>query len=77
MVLKDDTLRAYFVNNPNSPYFESDVFNGILNYVQTQTNKGRLKQTGKNFLLILEDVKGMNQLLVQLEALIKWNQTRA
>jgi len=76
LVLKEDTLRAYFVNNPNSPYFESDTFNSILNYVQTQTNKGRLKQTGKNFLLIIEDVKGMDHLLIQLEAIKKWKLSR-
>jgi transcription-repair coupling factor (superfamily II helicase) len=76
LVLKEDTLRAYFVNNPNSPYFESDTFNSILNYVQTQTNKGRLKQTGKNFLLIIEDIEGMDQLLIQLEAIKKWKLSR-
>jgi transcription-repair coupling factor (superfamily II helicase) len=71
MVLKENTLRCYFVNNPNSPYFESETFNSILHYVQTQTNKGRLKQTGKNFLLIMEDIRGMDKLLKQLEEIRK------
>jgi transcription-repair coupling factor (superfamily II helicase) len=62
MVLKEDTLRCYFVNNPDSPYFESAVFNGLLHYVQTRTNKARLKQTGRNFLLIVEDMMGMGKL---------------
>ncbi|MFT3703380.1 MAG: transcription-repair coupling factor [Agriterribacter sp.] len=62
MVLKDDTLRCYFVNNPDSPYFESDTFNKMLTFVQTQTNKARLKQTGRNFLLVHEDVEGMDRL---------------
>lgn len=62
MVLKDDTLRCYFVNNPDSPYFESPVFNALLHYVQTRTNKARLKQTGKNFMLIVDDVRKMDDL---------------
>jgi transcription-repair coupling factor (superfamily II helicase) len=62
MVLKDDTLRCYFINKPDSPYFESDIFHSILKYIQTQTNKARLKQTGKNFLLIVEDVQSMESL---------------
>lgn len=62
MVLKDDTLRCYFVNNPDSPYFESPVFNALLHYVQTRTNKARLKQTGKNFMLIVEDIRKMEDL---------------
>ncbi|MBN8785877.1 MAG: transcription-repair coupling factor [Terrimonas sp.] len=62
MVLKENTLRCYFVNNPDSPYFESDTFNKMLQFVQTQTNKARLKQTGRNFLLIHEDVESMEHL---------------
>jgi transcription-repair coupling factor (superfamily II helicase) len=62
MVLKEETLRCYFVNNPDSPYFESDTFNKMLQFVQTQTNKARLKQTGRNFLLVHEDIGGMEQL---------------
>lgn len=62
MVLKDDTLRCYFVNNPDSPYFESPVFNALLHYVQTRTNRARLKQTGKNFMLIVDEVRKMDDL---------------
>lgn len=62
MVLKDKTLRCYFVNNPDSPYFESEIFNRMLAYLQKHTNKARLKQTGRNFLLIHEEVEGMTML---------------
>lgn len=62
MVLKDDTLKCYFVSNPDSPYFESEAFNRILHYVQTRTNKARLKQTGRNFMLIVDDIRSMNKL---------------
>ena len=59
MSLKDNTLRCYFINRPDSPYFESDLFRRVLAYLQTGTNKARLKQTGRMFLLIVEDVKEM------------------
>ncbi len=62
MVLKEETLRCYFVNNPDSPYFESEVFNKMLKYLQTLTNKARFKQTGRNFLLVHEDIAGMEPL---------------
>lgn len=62
MILKDDTLKCYFVSNPDSPYFESDVFNKLLLYVQTRTNKARLKQTGRNFMLIVDDIRSMEKL---------------
>ncbi len=67
MVLKDETLRCYFINKNESPYFESDIFKGILSFIQTQTNKAKLKQAGKNFLLIVNDIKNMNSLLMFLK----------
>ena len=59
MSLKDETLRCYFVNKNDSPYFESDTFKNVIQFLQVGTNKGRLKQVGKNFLLVVNDIKGM------------------
>jgi transcription-repair coupling factor (superfamily II helicase) len=59
MALKDETLRCYFINRPDSPYFESDLFRKVLAYLQTGTNKARLKQTGRMFMLIVEPMKDM------------------
>jgi transcription-repair coupling factor (superfamily II helicase) len=59
LTLKQDTLRCYFVSNPESPYFQSDIFQSILDYFQRRSNRGRLKQTGKHFILVVEDIKRM------------------
>jgi transcription-repair coupling factor (superfamily II helicase) len=67
MTLKNETLRCHFINNPESPYFESQVFNRMLEFIQTALNKARLKQTGKLFLLVIEDVKTMEALLLLLQ----------
>jgi len=63
LILKDDTVRCYFINRPDSPYFESAIFNNIINFIQKQTNKAKLKQAGKLFLLAVEDISSMQQLL--------------
>ncbi len=62
MTLKQGTLRCYFVNNPDSPYFESAAFKNLLQFVQQYLNKAQLKQTGKTFLLIIQDIKDMKSL---------------
>lgn len=62
MSLKNETLRCHFINRPDSPYFESDIFQKIIEYLQTQTNKAKLKQTGKLFLLIAEPITSMKDL---------------
>ncbi|MBR2649715.1 MAG: transcription-repair coupling factor [Sediminibacterium sp.] len=71
MTLKDETLRCYFINRPDSPYFESDLFKRVLAYLQTGTNKARLKQTGKMFLLVVDDIKSMESMYRFLELMHK------
>jgi len=62
MTLKNQTLRCYFINRNDSPYFESAIFQQILQYIQTGTNKARLKQVAKNFLLVVDDVDDMQMM---------------
>ena len=62
MSLKDEILRCYFINRPDSPYFESDVFKNTLDFLQTQTNKAKLKQVGKLFMLVVADTKDMEKM---------------
>ncbi|MFZ9387655.1 MAG: transcription-repair coupling factor [Chitinophagaceae bacterium] len=69
MSLKDNTLRCFFINRPDSPYFESPVFNKVLQFLQTGTNRAKLKQTGRLFLLVVQDVKGMEDILRFLQSI--------
>jgi len=62
MSLKIDTLRCYFINRPDSPYFESATFQKILSFIQTGTNQAKLKQTGRLFLLVVENIKSMDDM---------------
>lgn len=67
MMLKNDLLKCYFINRHDSPYFESDIFRRILQYIQTETNKAKLKQVGKLFVLQIYDIKNMQQMLTFLK----------
>ena len=71
MFLKNNTLKCFFVSNPDSPYFQSEIFTAILSFLQTGTNKGKLKQVGKNGILVVEDVKTMSELHDFLKKMIK------
>ncbi len=62
LFLKNETLKCFFVSNPDSPYFQSETFNRILEFLQTGTNKGKLKQVGKNGILVVEDIVNMTEL---------------
>ena len=62
LFLKNENLKCFFVSNPESPYFTSDIFNKMIGFLQKGTNKAKLKQTGKLFLLLVDDVKDMSSL---------------
>ena len=62
LILKNETLRCYFVGNPDSPYFQSSIFNRILMFLQTETNKGTLRQAGKQGILTLTAIKDMDEM---------------
>ncbi|MEP6673807.1 MAG: transcription-repair coupling factor [Ferruginibacter sp.] len=62
MLLKNNNLKCFFVSNPESPYFQSETFNGILQFLQKGTNKGKLKQVGRNGILMVDDINSMSEL---------------
>ncbi|MEO6136168.1 MAG: TRCF domain-containing protein, partial [Ginsengibacter sp.] len=62
MILKSELLKCFFVGNPDSPYFQSKTFEGILFFIQTKTNKAKLKQVGKHGILIVRDIPSMDEL---------------
>jgi len=69
LVLKNKTLRCFFVSNPQSPFFESLFFSSLLSFVST---KGpsiglSLKQTDKYLILIKNDIKDLKAARVFLE----------
>ncbi len=71
MSLKDHTLRCFFINRPDSPYFESEVFKNTLDFLQTQTNKAKLKQVGKLFMLVVADINDMGKMHAFLQRMHK------
>lgn len=59
MTLKEETLRCYFINRPDSPYFESILFKNLLAFTQTSMNNAHFKQVGKLFVLVIKDIPTM------------------
>jgi transcription-repair coupling factor (superfamily II helicase) len=59
MTLKEETLRCYFINRPDSPYFESELFKSLLAFTQTSMNNAHFKQVGKLFVLVIKDIPTM------------------
>jgi transcription-repair coupling factor (superfamily II helicase) len=74
LFLKNELLKCFFVGNPESPYFQSHTFNAILLFLQTGTNKGKLKQVGKYGILEVQAVTAMDDIysfLKKMHAFVK------
>lgn len=68
LILKNSDLRLYFINNPESPYFESEGFQHIMQHIQTAAgHHARLKQVGKIFMLKADGFRNMEEVLSFLE----------
>lgn len=72
LILKNNKLRCYFVENPQSPYFESKLFQEIVQYVATEGEQHGLsfKKSHRHFIMIKSGVRSLraaNEVLEQLE----------
>ncbi len=69
--LKSDTLRLFFVSNPQSSYFESETFLKLMNIFTQNINKTGFifKQTNKYLILRKDNVKSLQISLKLLKVL--------
>ncbi len=72
MILKDEKLKCLFINKHDSAYFESNTFQKILSFIQTETNKAMLKQSGKYFMLIINPVTSMKDLYEKIKQIHRY-----
>jgi transcription-repair coupling factor (superfamily II helicase) len=71
LVFKNKQLKLYFVSNPESPYFETEIFQYLLDAVQKKIKGSRVKNVGKQLMLIIEGVNNLAEVQWNLDQLIK------
>ena len=69
LFLKNKQLRLYFISNPESPYFESETFKHILDFIQSQMKNARLKNMRKIFMLVADGIKNLDEVLFYLNGM--------
>lgn len=70
IVLKKRKLRCYFIQNQDSPFYDSPVFGKIMGYVQTQGNLCTIKQSHSHLILIYEGVSQIARARALLQQLL-------
>ena len=71
LVLKNETMKAFFVPAENEAYYKSDIFGNILQYVQANPKKCKLREASKKLVLYVDDISSVVQASDQLAALMQ------
>ncbi|MEM1327223.1 MAG: transcription-repair coupling factor, partial [Bacteroidota bacterium] len=76
IILKNNKLRCYFVENPQSPYYESEQFQTLFRYIGSKGGKYdlHLKKTNRHLIMIKDQVfslKDARKLLGKIRAELK------
>ncbi|MAO32265.1 MAG: transcription-repair coupling factor [Crocinitomicaceae bacterium] len=69
IVLKSNKFVGFFIEDPQSSFYESDVFGTLLSRVQHSNNVCRLAQKGDKLRLILDSVHNINEVYLSLQKL--------
>ena len=68
LVLRNQRLTAYFVNNPESDYFQSLQFTAILEFIKINPSYCRMKEDKGRLFITFPDIRGIDEALTKLEA---------
>ena len=71
VILKKRKLRCYFPENQDSPYFETERFGSLLDYLQKSPGGWHIKQTPQRLMLVKEAVRSIGQADHFLDELLK------
>jgi transcription-repair coupling factor (superfamily II helicase) len=59
LILKNDKMTGYFVSNQKSPYYRSEKFTRVLNFVQRNPAKCRMKEGRDKLSLTFDRVRSV------------------
>jgi transcription-repair coupling factor (superfamily II helicase) len=71
IVLKSNKMIAYFIANPQSNFFESESFKGVLNFIQANPKACQMKERNNKLSLIFEKVNKVEIALHHLNMILE------
>ena len=67
VVLRNERLTAYFISNPDSPYFQSQAFTAILDFMKVNPSYLAMKEDKNRLFITIREVPGVIEALLKLE----------
>jgi transcription-repair coupling factor (superfamily II helicase) len=66
IILKKNKMIANFIQDPESPYYQSPVFSKILSFIQTQTSNYQLSETKGKLTLYIDHISSVSAAITTL-----------
>ena len=61
MILKNGQMRAYFISNADSPYYNSEIFNSVIAFITSHPKNCSFRQTEKSFYIIVNGIHSIEE----------------
>jgi transcription-repair coupling factor (superfamily II helicase) len=69
LTVKNDTMKGYFVSGENEAFYKSATFDRILQYLQKNPKKVRLKENKNRPMIVFEEIKSVSESIRTLSAI--------
>ena len=69
IVLKQDRMTMFFVQNPNSPFYQSEAFDRILQFVATNPRRCNFREVNGKRSMTIADVPTVDEAVKVLKAI--------
>lgn len=69
LVLKSGKMIGYFISNPQSPFYETDIFTQVLNGIQQNPSRFRLSEKNDRLRLLADEVHDLDDAYQRLQVL--------
>lgn len=70
LVIKSGKMVGYFISNPQSPFYETDMFQQVLNYIQRNGQGCKLSEQNDKLRIVFADVKHIKHAFEQISTII-------
>jgi transcription-repair coupling factor (superfamily II helicase) len=70
LVLKNDRLIGYFITNQESPYYQSDTFTKVLQFVQFNQRICKMKENNKKLTLSFDSIRTVEDAIAALSRIL-------
>lgn len=70
LLLKNGKMTGYFISKQNSPFYQSETFTRILNFLRTHPHTAKMKEANNKLTITFEKIPNVGEALKKIKAVI-------